>query len=243
VLWLVLFLVLLIFKSNRRPQAWLILIPLLAVNLLWSVFERIIPWPSEMLMVLEQVLVSLSVALAVLWLLGDKIGNRNRFLTFLAALFIMTVIGLVGIFSYSGVSFGWLTLYSAIFLALTIAVTLLAFVLSSLCCRKRFGPVRFMLWLAAWSLVISLFVISLLMLIPILLSGGQITPWYWIIYVLVTSLIFSAGVYLVLLPYMVVALRVPIFRDRLYSCLRLRSMHLSSEPAKTVKAADAERRP
>jgi len=100
-LWLTLILVFVLPKSNRNPRALLIIAPLVVVNLLYLLLKTISGMPSMVVQQYDMLFQSISISIAVMWLIAHKLGNRNHFLTFLRALALMAVICLVGEISYA----------------------------------------------------------------------------------------------------------------------------------------------
>jgi len=236
-LWVVLVLAIALVKANRNPRALLILVPLLIINLLWSILEKARPFPSSTMAVFDQVFASLTVGIAVLWLLCHKLGNRNRFVTFILALVVLAVIGLVGAISY-GMGFSQETAMLAIFLAVLAFTMLFAFVLTGWQCRKRYGGLRFTLWLAMWTVAVS--TVAMLgyfgiALVIMTISGHIPSNWSSVLLVIpIGGLILGGCLYVINLPFMILALRSVFFRERFYACLRLKSMRT------TVVQADAD---
>ncbi len=227
-LWLLLVSVLVLVKANRNPRAWLIFIPLLAVNLCWTVLKKIIPLPSSAMPMFDQLFASLTMGISVLWLLGHKLGNRNRFITFLLALVTMAVLCVVGALSYSGLAFSQYTIGSVVIFSVLTLVMLLAFVFAGYCCRKRYSNLRFMLWLAVWTVAVCMVIILGYFGIAVIIMNimGNI-PSMWIfmlLQVFVTGLVLGGCLYVIMLPFMILALRSSFFRERFFACLRLKSM-------------------
>jgi hypothetical protein len=227
VLWVILAGAIVLVKDNRNWRALLILIPLLIVNLLWSMFLKMMPIASSGLPIFNQVFTSLTIGLAILWLLAHKLGNRNRFVTFLLALVTMTVIGIVGAGSYSGLEFTGNTLGAVVVLTVLVLTMLLAIVLSGWRCRKRYSHLRFMLWLAVWSVAVCLVIMSVYTGIAMFALSAANFPmprYYYLIVIFGPSLVMGAFLYAVLFPYMILAMRSAFFRERFFSCFRLAGM-------------------
>lgn len=229
--WIVLALVILLVRDNRDPRVLLIFIPIFLIRLLWSLFLPILGVPSSVLVVFGMLVDALVAGIAVLWLLAYKLGNRNRFVSFLLALIVLVAATIVAIMSYqawlSGVDFEILVVQ-----ALGIVTMLLVFVLAGWRCRKRYGPWRFMLWLALWTMVISLVGMSTFFLISVRPSGIELIQ--QIPEVLVAGLIFAVCIYMLNLPFMILAFVTPFFRERFYAYFHLKSMPISS-PSGTEK--------
>jgi hypothetical protein len=234
-LWALLVLAIVLVKANRNPHALLILVPLLITNLLWSIFKKAMGFPSAQAEMFNMLFYLLTVGIAILWLLAHKLGNRNRFVTFLLAFIIMAVVSLTGAISYAGLKLSQQTVGSIILLAMLTFAMLLGFVLTGWWCRKRYRPVSFMLWLAVWTVaanLVSIMVVSSIVFIVQRVSVPfLVLPISTVLFlVLVEGLILGAFLYAVVFPYMILALRSSFFRERFYACLRLKSMPTTTGP-------------
>lgn len=230
-LWIVLALAILLVRDNRDPRVLLIFIPIFLVRLLWSLFQPILGVPSEVLAVFSVLIDAFAIGMAMLWLLAYKLGNRNRFISFLLALVVLVAATIVAIVSYQAWS-SRAAFVIFIFQALGIVTMLLVFVLAGWRCRKRYGPWRFMLWLALWTMVISLVAIITYFLISVRPSAKELIQ--QMPQVLLVALIFAICVYVLNLPFMILAFVTPFFRERFYAYFRLKSMPVSS-PSGTEK--------
>lgn len=167
---------------------------------------------------------SYTVGIASLWLLGHKIANRRRFTTFLLALAIMTIAGLIGIISYGMTDFSSEGLAILMSLGVLAFTMLFGFVLAGRLCRNRYSNLRFMLWLALWCEVVCL--ASMLVFYSIMLAiyrpSISLYSLYAILFqILLVSPIFGLCAYLVVLPYMILAFRSSFFLQRFYDCFHL----------------------
>ncbi len=223
-LWVVLIAAFIFIKANRNPQALLILVPLLILNLLWLAFKKVMGFGSADIEMLGMVFNSLVVSITVLWLFAHKLGNRNRFVTFLLALALMAVLGLVGAISYCGLTFSQQTGGEVIILAMLALAMLLGFVLTGWQCRNRYSGLRFVLYLALWTVAVCL--ASTLVFYPTVFIIQQVpVPISTVLLVaLIAGLAFGAFLYVIVFPFMILALRSSFFRERFYACLRLKSM-------------------
>ncbi len=220
-LFFTLILLLVFVRANRTPRAWLIFIPLLIVNLLWSLFSKVLGVDSAGMVIFSVLFHSYTVGIAAVWLLGHKIANRRRFATFLLALAIMAVASLIGIVSYGMTDFSGEGLSILMCLGVLSLTMLLGFVLSGFMCRNRYSNLRFMLWLALWcevacvaSMLVFYFIMSVIYRSSISLSEilFEFFP---------AALIFGLCAYLIVLPYMILAFRSSFFRQRFYDCFQL----------------------
>jgi hypothetical protein len=243
-LWAILVLALVLIKANRDRRAWLILVPLLIVYLLWSVFKQVLHVPSAQAEMFGMMVSSLTVGVAVLWLVGDKIGNRNRFVTFLLALVIMAATGVAGAVSYGMADFSEQTLSVLIFLAVSALSMLVGFVLAGRRCRKHYSGVVFMLWLAVWVIAAAMASMLVLYTSAFIMQGASISAFIVLMLACVGGLVFGLCVYIINLPYMILGLRNAFFRERFYACLRLKSMPpFAAAPADTRPAQEQEPAP
>lgn len=221
-LWLALIAAFVFIKANRNPQALLILVPLLIVNLLWLVFKKALHVGSTEAEMFGMVFHSLVVGITVLWLLGNSLGNRNPLVTFLLAFAIVAVLGLLGTVSYVGLEFSPETIGGPILLGMLALAMLLGFALTAWRCRKRCSPAHFMLWLAVCTLAVGaggMLVFALIMGLII----GDLPP---LLRVLIVGLVCGLYVYAIELPYMILAFYSSFFRERFYACLGLNSKNI-----------------
>ena len=249
-LWVVLVGAIVLVKANRNPHALLILVPLLIANLLWLVFKKVLGFSSADTEMFSMVFNSLVVGITVLWLLGHKLSNRNRLVTFLLALVVLTVVGLVGAISY-GMGFSQETAKVAIFLSVSAFTMLFAFVLAAWRCRRRYSSLRFMLCLPVWTIAVSIasFLGYVGIALVIMSIAGQ-APGNWssmLFQVLVVGLVFGLVlglcVYVINLPYMILAFYSPFFRERFFACLRLKSMTTTTGQADTDQLSEQSPNP
>jgi hypothetical protein len=224
-LWVILGLAIVLVKANRNHRALLIMLPLLVVGLLWLGFVRLLNFPSVARVQYDPLFVSYTVGIAVLWLFAHKLGNRNRFVTFLLALLVMIVVGFVGLASYSMDIFSDETTMFLAFLIILALSVLVGYVLAALLCRKRYSGLRFMLWLALWVVVNSVAAMLTFMVIMFLIQGNlpnDLTS--MLLQVLVVGLVAGLLLYAINLPFMILSFCSSFFRERFYACLRLKSM-------------------
>jgi hypothetical protein len=235
-LWIILAIAILLVRENRDPRVLLIFIPIYLVRLSWSRFEPILDAPSDIMAVLKVMMDALVIGIALLWLLAYKFGNRNRFVSLLLVLVVLAGLTVVAVVSYqvwdSFMDYELVTLQS-----LWIATFLLIFVLSGWRCRKQYGPWRFMLWLAFWTIAISLVVIIAFFLI----AEGPSEPIGQIIRqmprVLLVAVIFAFCIYMLNLPFMILAFVSPFFRARFYAYFHLKSMPTGPSSGKSTDEA------
>ena len=224
-LWIVLALAILLVRDNREARVLLILVPIIFVRLLWSLFIPILGIPSSVQVVFGVFIDATVIGLAVLWLLAYKLGNRNRVVSFLLALIVLLAVSAIAVVSYQAWSLG-VTLRVMAVQVLQLVIMLLGFVLASWCCRKRYGPKRFMLWLALWTIVISLVWMFIFFLILVRPSVDELSK--QIPEVLGGSSIFAIIIFILNLPFMILAFVCRFYRERFYAYFHLKSMPVGS---------------
>jgi hypothetical protein len=211
----------LLVKANRNPQALLIIIPLLVLYLLWLGFVRLLNFPSIARGQYDPLVASYAVGIAVLWLLAHKLANRNRLVTFLLALLIMIVVGLVGLGSCGVSAFDTIWLFG--FLSVSSLAVLVGFVLAALLCRKHYSGLRFILWLAFWTVANSVAAMLAFMVIMFAARGllpGNLTG--ILLQTIIAGLVIGILLYVINLSFMILGLSSPFFRERFYACLHLK---------------------
>jgi hypothetical protein len=223
-LFFILILLLVFVRANRTPRAWLIFVPLLIVNLLWSIFLKVLGAGSVQTSFFSVLFHSYTVGIASLWLLGHKIANRRRFATFLLALAIMAVAGLIGIVSYGMTDFSGEGLSILMCLGVLSLTILLGFVLSGRMCRNRYSNLRFMLWLALWCEVVCVASMLVFFSIAIAIYRSSISLSEILFEFFPAALIFGLCAYVIILPYVILAFRSSFYRQRFYDCFHLQAV-------------------
>ncbi len=223
-LWLVLIAALIFVKGNHNPQALLILIPFIIVNILWIIFKKVMSMPLAESYLYYMVFNSFTVGIAVLWLLGHILGKLNGIVVFLTALAIMIVIGILCLISYGCVEFSNQTIGVIALQAILILSLLPGFALTRWRCRKRYGNIRFMLNLGFWimifcfiNVIVTFFVVSTFQNSSV--SIGTILPM-----LLISGLVIGVFVNVAVFPFMILAIRNPFFRERFYTLLRIETI-------------------
>lgn len=230
-LWLVLAAALILIKKNRTPRILLIFVPLLIVNVLWFLLTQISsPGDDEMFNMMFNSLVA---GITFLWLFAPKLGRFNPWIAFFLAFALITMFFLLGIVSYLGFVFSRETMVILPMLTVLALAMLLGFVLAGWRCRKRYSPVRFMLWLAIWMVAICLASMILFYIITFFIQKVPIPITRILFMASIVGLILAIFLYVINLPYMILALRSSFFRERFYACLRLKAVSAAPQQADT----------
>ncbi len=228
--WVAVLIVFILFRENWTPKAFLILLPMFVVSVVWLGLKKATNMPSNAAVMYDIIFNSLVAGIAALWLLADRIGNRNRFATFLLAVVVMAIMC-----ALAGVSLGEFKLSAdmagiSVVFAVLAATTLLAFVLTGWMCRKSYSAVRFMLWLAVWTVAPCLLIMMIVAAVSViggLVMGNGPPPGSLLLMVLMfplAGLILGGFIYAILFPFMILAFNSDLFRRRFYGCFRLKGM-------------------
>jgi hypothetical protein len=236
-------LALLALKPNRGWAAWWIWLPLASLAAGCHCLELAFQGspdgvPASALEVLVQVPVALAFGLAALWLLAPGLGRRHRFRTFLGILLVLVAFI---VFSFAAaVSWGLAmepvaslldprhcaATASAGVAALPFFVPLVlpapgvaaALVLCGLACRKRHRPLGLCVWLFMSLLAVWIAGSGLVYLAWRTASPGSVeyAPF------LLIALLLAAGTFITMLPFLILSLISPLFRERLKALLQVK---------------------
>lgn len=230
VIWLALILAVVIPKANHSLHVLWIFVPLVILNLLYLAFKQISNASSSSAVQFDTLFQSMVIGIAVLWLTAnylEKLGGAVRFFFSFGTVVIITSLGTLSYAGFSRDTFLFLVLFAVITLALLIAIAV-----SSILCRRRYKPGRFMLWLGLWILVGSILAVSVFYTVLILATGTE-PSWsdfpQMILMLAVPGLIFGVFLYVLNLPFMILGFAHPFFRERFCVCLRLKSIPATAE--------------
>ena len=193
-------------KENKRLAAFLILLPMLLVWGMWKGFAAALGMPEEA-SGLDTVIIAFLTGITVVWLLGERIGNRHRFLTFLSACGILLGCCALMLFEIAASEYVKQILLVGVIGA---GVMLSGFIVGGFLCRQRFGPVRFSVCFGAGVAAAILVVFSSVFVIQIGTYFSVDLLWMF----LVMALIYTAIGYIGLLPFVVLLLVNGFWRRR-----------------------------
>jgi hypothetical protein len=235
-LWLVLAAAMILIKANRTPRILLLLVPLLIVNILWFLLTKMMNFNSSADVEMFNMMFNTMTAwITFLWLFAPKLSRYNPWITLFLIFALIALFFLLGIVSYFGFGFPQDAVMALVMLTMLALSMLLGFVLAGWRCRKRYDPIHFMLWLAVWLIAACL---SSMVVFCVIMRFVQETPiqfFTMLLAVAVVGLVFALFLYLINLPYMILAMRNSFFRDRLCACLGLQPVpsNLANSVAKT----------
>ena len=173
-----------------------------------------------------------TIGIALLWLLAHKLGNRNRFITFILASIVMIFISIVGQVAYG--EFSEQTIMFLFFIIFLSFALLISFTLAGWRCRVKYTGLRFVLWLALWSIIATLAAMMIFMVVTIFIQQPSFDMLKSILFqVLIVGLVTGLLLYTINLPFMILAFCSPFYRERFYACLRLKSMPTTTPQSNT----------
>jgi hypothetical protein len=207
-------------RTNRTREVLLILVPVALVNLVWLAATRLFNLATSDKETFAMVVLSLTAASAVLWLLGHGIARYTPYKGIVLALGIAAGLALMGMFSVVDVSRR--TLAFASLSGVLMPALVLGYVLAGRMSRRAYRPIRFLLFLALWTMAFSTVAMFLWFLLGSAASGDWPTDAVSLLVVtVVAGAIIGACVFLISLAFVLVGLRSPLFRPRLFACLRM----------------------
>jgi hypothetical protein len=230
-------------KPNRRAQAWLIWLPVLAVSLGWSMLARLLFLSAETAEPLGGFLTALAASWAAVWLLAPWLARRRILAGLALAMVAMLAVG--GVY-YASV-YGFRSLGGPEFLSVLhgvgALVLLVATVLGASRCHNAYQPRRFLAWLLLWMTVVPLVVFPLAVLGTLVATsiGSEGLPGLLelvslaamaLISSVIGGAVLGAALYMLNLPFLFLAMRNPFYRTRFQDALRL-----TPAPAGALSAA------
>ncbi len=212
---LLLLLPLFLFPPNRTRAAWWIWLPTVTAALATAALLPLLI--SEDISLLQAVH-ALLIGLAAVWLLTPYLKSRYRILMFFKTLPVLVAFSLLAfvptLLAGNG---GWLDLrpFLAGLLAIGSLAASLAFTFAGLCVRRRFGRIRFLVWLVAWTVLAWTAIGAPLAVFSLV---GSRPEWgEFVVAVLVAS-----GIVLVLfLPLLLLSFFEPFYRTRFIDWLNV----------------------
>ena len=225
-IWGLLLALLILVRGNHTWQAWLILIPPLLVMLIWRMFARLVSLPPSAAEPLGNMFVALAGAWGIVWLLGHWLAARHSVVAFLSVLAVMLLVGGASYLSVHGAVTGEdLAIWSMVFGTGSVAL-LTAMSLSGWLCHREYRPGRFMAWLALWVVVLPMVCLPILAVVSALFTAGGVVEFFgfllaMLIGSLLGALIIGAMVYALNLPFMFLAVRCPLYRNRFCDVFRM----------------------
>jgi hypothetical protein len=207
-------------RANRTWQVLLILVPVLLANLVWLVVAPTFKPVTSDQETFGMIVQALVVGSAVLWLLGHMLANYTGWKAIVLALGLTLGVALAGAFSVTDFSRQTITL--PLLLSLLMPAMVLGYAGAGWMSRRRYRPTRFLLLLAAWTVAFSAVDMPLWFLLQSAVTADWPTDTLLLLGVfLLGGAILGVCVFLISLSFVLVGLRSPLFRPRLFACLTL----------------------
>jgi hypothetical protein len=218
-LWAIVLLLLIVPKANRRLEAWLILAPLGVVLLVWRMPAVLFSMSDGSTETLGFFVVSGTLAWSMIWLLGHWVGFRYRIVTTVLLWAIMFAVGLLSYYCHYADGDDPAT-YLIIY-GLCAAFMLLAMMFTSLFCRWTFSWTKFLVLLLALNIAVVMVAMMAYGALMLILEPG-IGGWaeFPMIATIVTLFV-GTCLYLVNLPFLVLASKSPLYWDRFQRLFRV----------------------
>jgi len=216
-LWIVLILAMALPKANRTPRILLILVPLAVAYLGWLAFRAAMGGNEHDNILFGIMVCTLAVGSAVLWLLAHRLAAGRWYKTLLAALGVALGVALVGGLSL-GVESNEMVL-AMVFIGAMMIATVLGYALAAWGYRSR-RAWRFLMFQAVGT-VGAAFVGAFLMvlIVAFIIQGGPDDVAPFLVGVAAGGLVGGLIVFLVALPFAILGLSSPFFRQRLQMCM------------------------
>jgi len=172
--------------------------------------------PSEPTNMFCQIFDSLAFGIAAVWLLSSYLQHRLRFQAFLKMLVATAGFSAVAFLAGRDSDEGYLAFAGLIFVGAGALVLVAALSLAGLICRRRYLPLRLLLWLfvfilAGWLVIAGLFAI-------VAAASGNVGEWLDLLKVVVALAVVT---FVMVLPFLIVAFANAFYRERLKALLQL----------------------
>ncbi len=239
-MWAFLALAIVAVRDNRKSQALLVLIPLLAIILLWLGFKKLMRFQSSDAEMFDMMIFSLLVGISTLLLLGHKIARPSRLATFILAIAIMIFSAFIGAISYGLTDLSQQTTMTVVLVVLMGFIIVASMAMAARSCCKKFTAPRFVLWQGFWIIVTSFICIALLFVVMMTIETYPDLEPIILLQIAMVSLVLGLCISIIALPYTILALRSGLFRTRLQACLQLTSMNPAEPQPTTALLADQQ---
>lgn len=229
-------LLLLVFAPNRRPGAWPVLLPAL---ILLPILPLPAHWTGLTMYGLYFIVDAASIlvfGLTVLWLSAYMLADLPRRATVLYAFGFLVFSGILGLTGISTFAITEELLMAGLVYAIAIVVALAALFLSGFSCRKRYSPGRFLIRLFAVTVLgfggVWIVLHAIFRIMPLLLSDEiSFNRIRWAVQdEMIPVLIAFPVLFVILLPFMALAFRAPVYRSRFHAIYRLPGMAFQEKP-------------
>jgi hypothetical protein len=212
-LWLLLLLLLIVPKTNRKGQAWLILIPLCMVILVWRMPMRLLSVSDGAMETTGFFIETLALAWTMVWLAADWLAGHLRRMALLRIAAVMTLACLLSYVCYYSCYDDILN--PILGFGFNIVILPLSLLWSSYGCRKIYSRGRFHFQLLLRMIVLfMLFILTFMLVLVILQYQEPEDLMNELLGMIYASLLFAVILYLLNLPFLILAHKSPFYHDR-----------------------------
>jgi hypothetical protein len=235
-LWAIVLLSVIAFRENRNAQAWLIVIPLAIVLILWRTPLLLFGIGQETIQSIGSPIFAGAMGWTLVWLFGDRLANR-RFpgATVFLIILVMFVFGGLAFFALGGLKDSLFS--NVVAYGISVGALVLSMAIAAHFSRNNFTPVRFGLWLLLWIALVS--EVAVLCVAGLIITvnwafGGQFLILVFMASIL--ALIVAGIIYVANLPFLILIMKSPFYRARFDAMFHIPS----NVPAGSVSEALAE---
>jgi hypothetical protein len=228
-LWILVAALLVAIPSNRNWQAGLILVPLIAVSLMWRMVARLFGLAPETAEALGGFSITLAMAWAITWLVVQHVEKQFAAVRFAAAALIMMTVGFAAYVFFVGTQLTEEFVGLAIFFAICVVTLLVSFASAAFCCRAAYSPGRFLGWLLLWTMISPVVVGVVVGIVGMSIAAAfshdlgdlflQVV--FGAIMLVVLGGVVGTIIYVFNLPFMVLFVNSPLYQTRFRNVLRL----------------------
>jgi len=235
-LWGCVLLLLVGLKENRKRQAWLVLIPLGLVALVWRMPATLLSMPIAISERFGLIVVTGAALLAVLALVGDRLTRDSGIGRFLEAILALAALGVVSCLGYFGLASSTDALVVLVIYSICSVIALAGIVLAGRAWRGVRSWGGFASRLAFWMFIAAMGLSAILaVFVGLMRFDEPAAALLVVIPCIIASLVLCGVIYLVCLPFVWLAFASPLYRERFLGLLGL-SGGAGRTPAQCVLA-------
>lgn len=224
---------LLLRRPNRRLSAWWALLPTLAlpVVVLWGTKKLMDIGLGGVMGFVGDNMTLFLFAMAFLWLTADRLGNQPRPKAFAGAMGTLVLAGSIGLLGISALGYDAMLILTAFLYVVFVATFLAVMALTAFESRKRYTPlrflIRFLIILVVGISAVGTALSAVMMLLAGFFMGGgidMVDVGQAMAGQMMGSAFIGLVLFLLVLPYLALALWCPVYRERFHAILRLPGM-------------------
>jgi hypothetical protein len=166
-------------------------------------------------------ILSLAIGSALLWLLGHRLAGGTWRRTLIGALSVTIGVGVLAALSFR-FEISPYTVSVMGGLSIPMLAIVVGYAMAGRHCRKLYRRARFAFWLATWMVVPAVSASLVFIILQCTFMGTWPDSIVTLLgFAALAGLVMGVTAFLISLPFLLVGLRSPLFRARLFACLRL----------------------